>query len=246
MNNENTIPSLEKALQLMEFLGGTTEGATQQELVRQIGLTTSTCYRVLQTLKNRDWVKQNAGGRYDLAAGILRTSMKLYDQVPRVEHMQPLLEQLSHQTGLSCKLSVRQGDDQLTLLRAESPNPVSVSGKVGAKFPIIEGSVGAALLFLTESDSIEQLAKSCKDDIPEKNNPALVLKRIDEIRQTGVCLGDSESRWRVSAMSAPVVSADGCVIAALTLLGFTEDFAGKKETLALQLQETASTCMKCH
>ena len=83
---------------------------------------------------------------YDLAPGLLALTKKLANQVKRFEVLLPMMKSLSKKSGLSCKLSVRQGMDQVTVLRSESPRPMAVTGKVGIHFPIIEGSVGATLL----------------------------------------------------------------------------------------------------
>ena len=143
MNNEHIIPAVEKAVALLEHLGRSDRGATQAELARELDISGSTCYRIIQTLQKHDWLRKLPGNRYDLSGGMLTAAMKLVDAAARFEQCQPLLEELARQTGLSAKLSIRQGTDQLTVLRAEGPGPVSVTGKVGARVPVIEGSVGA-------------------------------------------------------------------------------------------------------
>ena len=226
MNTANTNPAVEKTLLLLHRLGGSAEGATQAELARELAISPSTCYRILQTLRKHDWVRKSDDGRYDLSGGILSAAMKMHRRLARLEHCQPLLAELAATTGLTAKLSIRQGDRQVTILRAESPRPLSVSGKVGAQFPVIEGSVGAALLCHTEEGEIRELADSCTEDIPERGNADLVLARAEEIRRQGYCLNIGQRRWAIGAMSAPLPGADGQVAAALTLLGTDDDFAG--------------------
>ncbi len=236
MNNENTNPAVEKTLLLLHHLGQSGSGATQAELARELGISPSTCYRILQTLRKHDWVRKGTDSRYDLSGGVLTATMKLHRQLVRLEHCRPLLDELAATTGLTAKLSIRQGDRQVTILRAESPRPLSVSGKVGARFPLIEGSVGAALLSRTEADEVRELAANCPEDIPERGNPDLVLARIATIRRDGYCLNIGQTRWRIGAMSAPLVGADGQVATALTLLGVDEDFADDQvKTLAGRL-----------
>lgn len=243
MNNENINPAVEKTLLLLHHLGQSGSGATQAELARELGITPSTCYRILQTLRKHDWVRKGADSRYDLSGGVLTATMKLHRQLARLEHCRPLLDELAAATGLTAKLSIRQGDRQVTILRAESPRPLSVSGKVGARFPLIEGSVGAALLSRTEETEVRELAANCPEDIAERGNPDLVLARIATIRRDGFCLNIGHTRWRIGAMSAPLVGADGQVAAALTLLGIDDDFAaGCIGPLATALLEAIRTC----
>ena len=225
MNSEHTIPALDKALSILEHLGRNPGGSSQAELCSSLEISASTCYRILQTLQLHDFVRKQPGGRFDISGGLLTASMRLFDKAKLFENAQPTLEALSAKTGLSSKLSIRQGFEQISILRAESPLAVSVSGKVGARFPVIEGSVGAALLCSEDEETVEELIRSCKDDIEERRMMNLLPGRIEQIKRTGIALNERENRWNVEAMSAPVYdSASGQSVAALTLIGFKTEF----------------------
>ena len=120
---ENTIPAVEKAVAVLTRLGESEGGLTQAELAAALDIAPSSCYRILQTLLEADWVCKIGGTRYDLSFGILGAVRKLTDRNARYEAMLPVLEELAAQTGLCCKLSVRRGEFQLPILRAESPRP---------------------------------------------------------------------------------------------------------------------------
>ena len=224
MNTKHTIPALDKAVRLLEYLGQTEGGAAQAELAEELGISASTCYRIIQTLWKHDWLNKRSGNRYDLSGGILTVATKLFKRLARFEHCQPLLNGLAEETGLTVKLSIRQGSEQVTILGAESPRPLSVSCKVGARFPVIEGSVGAALLCEVCEEDIRELAAECSEDIPERQDIGMVLARVDAVRTTGCCRNGKENRWHIDAMSAPMRDREGSVIAALTLLGVSADF----------------------
>ncbi|MCF7838227.1 MAG: IclR family transcriptional regulator [Candidatus Marinimicrobia bacterium] len=247
MSTANLNPAVEKTLLLLRHLGQSEGGLMQAELARALGIAPSTCYRILQTLRKHDWVCKGADGRYDLSGGVFCATLKLHRRLVRWEHCRPLLDELATATGLTAKLSLRQGDRQVTILRAESPQPLSVSGKVGAWFPLIEGSVGAALLSRTPEEEIRELVRSCPEEIPERANPGLVLARIQAIGVQGFCLNTNQARRRLGALSAPLIGADGEVVAALTLLGVDEDFAGKQAgVLARRLLRAARRYEKEH
>ncbi|HPS52883.1 MAG TPA: helix-turn-helix domain-containing protein, partial [Phycisphaerae bacterium] len=161
------IPAVEKAVELLEYLGRDDKGYTQAELVKELNMPLSTCYRIIQTLQKRDWIRKIKDGQYTLSGGMLSAAMNLVNRVARFEAVGPNLKRLADRTELTCKLSIRQGNQQVTILRAESPRPMSVSGKVGSRFPVIEGSVGAALLCDTPADEISDIVAACGDDIIE-------------------------------------------------------------------------------
>lgn len=241
----NTIPAVEKTVAILNCLGNRNGGATQAELAAELDITPSTCYRILQTLLAADFVRKGAGGRYDLSNGLAPVVHKLSDFTARFSVVQPVLDRLAAETGLCCKLSIRQGRDQVSILRAESPRPMAVSGKIGVHFPIVEGSVGAALLADASPGEIRELAASCTVPVAEQNHAELVLAGVEAIRRHGYCFNAGKNRWRVDALSVPVRDMEGNVIAALTLLGSDADFTGDQEqALASAVRRAARECAK--
>lgn len=245
MNNRHVVPALDKAVGVMEYLGRSENGASQAELAKALSISTSTCYRILQTLLARNWVRQLPGNLYDISHGMLTASMKLMDYASRFECLQPLLEQLAVKTGLSCKLSIRQADVQITILRAESPAPMSVAGKVGARFPIVEGSTGAALLYNETRDNIEQLLGKCPEGIDEKEHPEVITERLENLKKVGYCMNIRPNRWKVEAIAAPLVDENDQVMAAITVLGFADEFSKERvKAVVGDLQATIDKCIK--
>ncbi len=243
MNTENLNPAVEKTLLLLQHLGQSERELTQSELARALGIAPSTCYRILQTLLKHYWVRKDADSCYDLSDGVLGPTLKLHRRLVGWQHCRPLLDELAAEAGLSAKLSIRQGDRQVAILRAESPQAIGISSKVDTRFPLIEGSVGTALLSRSEDDEIRKLVNDCTEDILERGNPDLVLARIETVRHKGYYLNTNHTRRRIGAMSAPLIGADGQVAAALTLLGLDEDFAGEQAgVLAGCLLRTARQC----
>lgn len=225
MKNKNTIPALDKALSAIEYLCSADRSVTQAELSRAVDVTATTGYRIVQTLMKHNWIRKNRGNTYSLSPGMLILFLKLRNGGALFDSAQPVLEELARRTRLACKLSIRQWNEQLSVLRAESPEPFSVSGKNGSRFPVIEGSVGAALLFGESEETIRSLASECRAEIPEKSDPDLVLRRIAELRRKGYLFNRGNNRWRVDAMSMPVFDSRNQVAAAVTLLGIREDFS---------------------
>lgn len=239
---KNTIPAVEKAVAVLSFLGVRAEGATQAELAGQLRIAPSTCYRILQTLQNASWIRKCSGGKFDLSGGLLAAAVKLLERPARLRVVQPVLERLALETGLCAKLSVRLGRDQVPILRAESPRRVAVSGRLGVRFPVIEGSVGAALLCRTLEDEIAVLAEECQEPVMEKHHPEIVNGRIEALLRQGFCFNAGDNRWKIGAMSVPVADGREQVAAALTLLGAKEDFQEVLPHLADTLRKAAREC----
>ncbi|MBQ7649323.1 MAG: IclR family transcriptional regulator [Victivallales bacterium] len=220
MNNK--IPAVDKAVQLLLLLSE--KEATQAELSAELGISMSTTYRILMTLQEHRWVVKKGGAVYSIGDGLLPLTRGLSHELSLMDRMSEKVKAISEEHQIACKLSVRKDDKQLTYFRAEPAGPVALTGQAGSTFPIIEGSVGAALLCDATDDEIAALVESCSDDIPENSNPQLLYDAIAEIRECGTALNVRKNRWNIAALSIPVRDATGKVIAALTVIGSTDDF----------------------
>jgi len=235
-SKDNTIPVLKKALALLEALGASKEGLRQNEACARLGLSNSTAYRMFRTLLARGWVRKGGNGAYCLANGALAAFADISQAEERIEKARRIVHTLSAKIDMACKLSIRRGNEQVTIERAEPVGPYSVVSAVNSSFPVIEGSVGAALLADESREAILHLADGCKLDLLEKRQPETILQGIDSVRKTGYALNTNPNRWNVAAMSAPLRDAEGAVACALTIIGTKKDFSGKnRQRLAKEL-----------
>ena len=223
MNNK--IPAVEKTIQLLLVLSE--KNATQAELSRSLKISMSTTYRILMTLLKHRWVSKSEDGVYTLSNGLLPLTLKLSNEVNLLEKACEKVREISDKYQIACKLSVRKEDLQLTYFRAEPSGPVALTGQVGSTFPLIEGSVGAALLADETDETIQELLDHCDADIPEKLNPELLYDAIREVRENGFALNLRKNRWNIAACSTPLQDQQGKIIGAITLVGTQDDFSGK-------------------
>ncbi|MEA4863264.1 MAG: IclR family transcriptional regulator [Victivallaceae bacterium] len=238
----NTIPAVEKTVHLMRALAR--KKSSQAELSKELDIAMSTTYRILSTLRKHDWVRKNETGEYSLSGGLMPLLNHFRSELARLDHAKGVVSRISSKYGIACKLSIRRDDEQLTLFRAEPPGPIALTGQSGSTFPLIEGSVGAALLCAESEEMLETLVDECAADIPEKLDPSLLYGAIGEIRSKGYALNLRKNRWNIAAMSMPVFGEDrGSVVAALTLIGNTEEFeSAKAGKLAAILRDAIDEC----
>ncbi len=232
---KNTIPAVEKTLQILELLSSGSLG--QSELAKRTGASTSTCYRILQTLLSRRWVIRDEAGRYALSTVFYMMSKQ--SPLAVLEGLEPLMVELAQKINMACKISIRQGEEQVTILRVDNPQGVGFAFSVGARFPLIEGTVGAALLSKETRETLEALRQRCHYEIVEVSEPGLLERRVAMVRKEGYVMSERETRWKINAISAPLHGADGAVVAALTLIGNAKDFEPKRmRVIRAELRET--------
>ena len=239
--DKNTIPAVEKTLQMIECISNANTPLSRTELAKQLNVTPSTCYRILQTLLKYGWISKADNTRFTLGGGLLPIARNLCDVTSRYDQLQGTLDRLAKKTGLSSKFSIRMNMKQITILRGEPGTNVHVSGKVGGEFPLVEGSVGAVLLSRDEPEEIAEMMLKCQEDIPESMDSKLLMKRILFYRKNGYVICDN-NRWNIHAMSTGIYE-NGELSGVLTLLGWEADFrSAQLDTLEKTLKKYAKEC----
>lgn len=240
---EHTVPVLTKAIAVLRMIAEGREDTTTKALAHALGLSPSTVYRVLQTYMAEGWVRAVPGGRHELSLGLLPLLQPLARHDLLIDAARPHLAKLAGATRLAAKLSVRQGVQALSLARAESPLETAVSVRVGSAFHLALGSSGAVLL----SEMTPAERARIIDDAPracwEHQTRADVEKRIADCRRAGVCSDFGGYRPGVHAMSAPLRDRSGAIAGVFTIVGFSQDFDGRKGTaLSRALVAAAREC----
>ena len=240
-NMNNTIPAVDKAVQILEMLAGSP--CSQGELSKSLGISMSTAYRILQTLRARNWVEKDDARRYALAAGLLPLLKGFDADLAILKHARTKVEEICARYGIACKLSLRRGNEQVTDCRAEPAGPVALTGQPGSTFPVVEGSVGAVLLADSPDEEIRNLLEACSAPIPEKADPRLLERAVAEARRNGCCLNLRKNRWNIAAFSVPLRNGSGRIFAAFTLIGTVGDFAGtRRRKWEKVLKQAAAEC----
>jgi len=139
--------------------------------------------------------------------------------------MRGILDALAHDRGIHCKINLRGGHEMVHVMDASPLRPyVTLEGN----HPLVVGATAGALLCDEPESELLRLVGECEADIPEKHDPQILLDAVDDVRRKGWTYSVSPNRWRVAAIAAPIRSADGAVIAALTFVGLEPDFTPKK------------------
>lgn len=240
----DVIPSVEKAIRVVHAVAAEGGRSSIAELARAVGVAQTTCYRIVQTLTAADWIRpRSAGPGYSLSMGLLPLLEPFVHYQSLVETVREPLQNLSRQTALALKVSVRRADEAVTIYRVESPRPMGVSGRVGARFHLAIGSSGSALLSALSAAEIEQILTGAPAAAWERQTPADVRARVEAVRRDGTCVDPGSFHPTIQTISAPLQDASGTVIAAVTVLGMPGDFDGRR--LPQTAQALRSVMRRC-
>lgn len=239
----HTIPVLLKSISVLKLISEGRGNNTTKALEHTLAVPHSTMYRILQTFAQTDWVRQTEDGQFELSFGLLPLLQPLVRHELLIDIVREPLLSLGRATGLTTKLSVRQGDFAVTLFRTESPRTTSVHVKAGAAFHLVLGSSGSVLLSALKLDIRKHIIENAPDECWQFQNRGDVARRIAEVSKTGSCADTGSYRSIIYSISAPLYDRSNAVVAAITAIGFRDDFVGARmKANRRHVIETAARC----
>lgn len=226
----HTVPVLRKAVRVFEAVAQSSGDATTKSLAVSLRISPSTCYRILQSFVAAGWLRSRAGGAFELSFGLVPLLRPLLRHEVLIETVREPLTRLTRMTGLTAKLTVRQGDDAVTIFSAPSPRPHAIASRVGAVVSLAIGSSGAAFLGALPDAEVGRILDSAPAEAWKFQKREVVLRRVREVRKLGHCFDSGSYQPHINTLSAPLHARGNEVVGVITLLGFPPDFAGASKT----------------
>ncbi len=221
MNDRYTIPSLDRAIEVLEVLSEEQEGLNLTELTRRTGIPKSTLYRILMTLRSRECVFFNEDRKtYRLGLRLWELGSAYLDQSDLYSMAIPYMKELAETCRESIFLGVMHGGEVTYVRRMESPESVMAVQKLGQRAPAYCTATGRAMLaFMPERDigrildAQELEAFSPKTD----TDPARLRSALARVREEGMAVVDGEYNPQLLCVAAPVRDATHQAVAAITV-----------------------------
>ena len=231
---KNRIPAVDKTIRLLEALSSGVRAETVTELAALLDISVTTCFRILRTLEAANWIFESPEGGYQLSAGLIGLLNPVCRYQLLVDHIGPQAALLSENAALSAKISVRQGDEYVTIYSAIPPSPYSLNSRINARFPLLVGATGIPFLLGFSETDVRLLLKRSPARVWEFQTEERFYERLEECRRSG-CIRDMGSyRPDICAYAAPVLDPSGAVVCVVTLVGMPGDFADEERILTLK------------
>lgn len=192
-----TVQSVERAFAILETFDEEHPSRTAADIAAIAGLARPTTYRMLQTLQQLGYVR-NEHGRFEVTPRVLRLGAGYLGRQSLAARAQPILDQLSEDVGEHVALGTLDGDDVITLAASNSPQSryLSVAVQVGQRLPAETTSLGRVLL-----------AYRPHADDPESSR----------IRTDGYVLTDGMLESGLRTIGAPVIDHNGAAVASMSV-----------------------------
>jgi DNA-binding IclR family transcriptional regulator len=244
MSERYVVRAIDRALTVLVLLASTPTGMDASALARGVQLHVSTVFRILQTLKLRNFVVEAPGGLYRIGPKAFEVGTSFLRSTSLQSEGQMIVERLSEETGETASLGILDSDEVFYLAIAHGQRELGIQSNVGTRHPVYCTALGKVLM----ADLDWPEAKALLSRIERTRMTINTIVNIDRLREEllkvgsqGYALDAEERTIGVRAAGAPVRDHSGRVVAAISAAGPAFRIAGAShELLIWQVQKLAA------
>lgn len=191
------------------------------DVSRLLGMTRSTTYRYLQTLRSYGLVEeQEQRGNYRLGPRVFQLARVARRGLALPEIALPFMRDLMAKTGEVVLLTRRWGDLAVCVERVDSEHAVRLSYERGTTHAAHAGASAKILLAFAEDEDVDDvLSRGPLRRYTERTvvDPDTLRTQLHQVRAQGYCVTASEMEEGIRAVAAPVFRPDGRLAASLSV-----------------------------
>ncbi len=211
-----------RAFALLQLVVDAGEPVGVRELARRAGLARSTTSRTLAILAELGMVERTPDGaaRPGAALTSLTASAERSPAALR-ERYRTLAAEMQRTYDENAAVGVDDGSGFLYLASARVPAAVQVADPAGASYPYHLVAPGLVVMAHWPAERLDEHLALPLDAATEHSvtRPAAVRRRLAAIRASGFAWTDQELDLEVNGLAAPILDADGHLVAVATLYG---------------------------
>ena len=209
--------SLDKAAELLTLIVCAEEPITYTKIVDQTGIARSTASRLLHGLERNGLLERDRDGAFRGGALFAHYATR-FDRVEAlVAAAQPSLERLAEETGETVNLAVARGGTVVQVSQIDSSFMLGAMNWVGLDVPPHCSALGKVMYafgaLTLPKGPLEQLTPNTITE------PKTFEAELRHVRKQGFAITRGELEEGLDGLAAPVLGAEGQVLAALGVSG---------------------------
>ncbi|WP_272977034.1 IclR family transcriptional regulator [Deinococcus geothermalis] len=223
----SSVRTLERGLTVLLALKDLRRAPLSQ-LARQVGLSVSTTYRLLETLRQQGFVEwEEQTGMFSVGLRAYQVGLAFAERNSLIGAAQPEMNALVAELNETVNLAVLYDNEAVYVHQVEGRQLVRMFAHLGDSAPLHCSGVGKVLLaWRPEEEARQKLGEGpfmAYTPHTLTTLPAL-LPELARVREQGYSLDDEERELGVRCVAAPVRDQSGQVVAALSISAPTSRF----------------------
>jgi DNA-binding IclR family transcriptional regulator len=218
---EYTVPSVQRAIQVLEILAASSEGHSLAELSKRIGIPKSTLFRILSTLEHNSIVNHDQQRRmFTLGIKLLDWGNAALSRIDLKTVAHPHLVRMANETKESYYLAILDHYEVILVDRVDTPEIWTMVARLGLRSPVHATASGQVLIADLRPDVLDKILRrsGLKKYTPKTITSIRKLKeRLQEVKEQGYAIADGEYKRDLCALAAPIFDHHSRVAAALLM-----------------------------
>jgi DNA-binding IclR family transcriptional regulator len=227
-----TASTVIRAFEILDYFLDHNYEVSVSDVSNKLGISKSTAHRLLSTMeKTNILTKSKNRPRYCLDKKILELAQAYLSNLNLETTSHPYLKELNSKTGETICVYVRKGGERVCIDRIDSTHKIRQVLNIGDRRPLCAGAPGKLLLAYLSDYKIDSIIK--RTGLKRYTNHTITSKReikteIANIRKKGLAISFGEHIDLVAAVSAPIKTFGGEVIASLSIIWIDDSLDSKK------------------
>lgn len=237
-----TIQSVERALQILEYLSGHVSEIGITDIAAYMGLGKSTVYGLVNTLVQEGYLEQNPDNkRYRLGLKLFELGCIVQERMDIREIARPYLKDLSEYFKMTVHMGVYKDQEVVYIDKMDAPDTRIVYSQVGKRAPMYCTGIGKAVLAQLKAEDIQWILEGqnlealTPNTITEKER---IFKELEEIRKKGYATDNEEVELGLKCVAAAIHDYHGKPVAAISISSSAVKMTEEK------MKEAAAEIMK--
>ena len=210
------VRAVERALDILAAFAPGDNGLLVADLLKRVGLSRPTLYRLLRTLESKGFVAASGDPqRFRLGPAVALMGHAWSSSLDLPNAAQPVMLDAWSFTTETVALFVPRGEMRLCVAEMASPQPLSFRRGVGYSEKLVRGASGRAILAFTPlaAGQLEAYASGTTTDID------WLVAQMRLTRERGYAVGHNELIQGAYAVAAPFFDQTGAVAGSLGVFG---------------------------
>lgn len=220
---DTTVKSVERAISILQSLAALGPAGVT-EVAAAVGVHKATAHRLLATLEARGLVSQDVErGAYRLGGTVVQLAAAATRPDDVLSACRPLCHELAAAVGDTVNLVVSEGGQVITVHQAVGDSIVVSRDFVGKQGPLHATAAGKVFLADLPASRVDELARDGLERFTPSTivDPQELRAELQRVRERGWAVTAEEHEVGLVVVAAPVRTADGAPVAAMTVNGPT-------------------------
>lgn len=215
LTRNQVIAAAAGTLEVLEAISKLGVPSSLGSIISATGRPKGTVHRMVSTLVNTDFVRQDEAGRYFLTLKAWRIGSVAVQALDIADKGRPILSKLGSETGETVHLAVLDPSGGVVYVsKVESPKSISVQTRLGQINPSWCTATGRSMIafnaLVAQKVLSEKLEKFTNKTI---SSPVKIKELLDQVRVNGFAVTLAENHPEMGGIAAPIRDHTGAVVA---------------------------------